>query len=365
MRDPNSDSDKSHNEQQTPTQPPRLGILEYEASDDVKRWARRYRTELASMSSSVLSTFIAFPLDFAKTRMQSWVDIDNNLRTTAYPIPVTTLVSSQQSRMPTKLKACVASGELPGVGTPMASVTLVRTISFGLYQRSKHAIDRYMTQMTGQSPLDLANQKGQYPTLSTIACFSSAGATAGAAITFISCPFELIKLNAQLAGKMKREINPSDRPQPISDLRTGAFRTAQQLVRDRGIRGLYCGYRLHLVRDTIGTAIYFGTYETVKQVLSNGRGNEPAEPAAVALAGATCGIVSWVLIYPIDVVKTQFQKHQLETGRTQVTRPDIKFFQPGSYRGLGVSVMRSALINMIFFSSFEQIKKRINNAGDI
>lgn len=38
-------------------------------------------------------------------------------------------------------------------------------------------------------------------------------------------------------------------------------------------------------------------------------------------------------IYPIDVVKTQFQKHQLETGRTQVTRPDIKFFQPGSYRG--------------------------------
>ncbi|CAD0052091.1 unnamed protein product [Aureobasidium pullulans] len=112
MRDPNSDSDKSHNEQQRPTQPPRLGILEYEASDDVKRWARRYRTELASMSSSVLSTFIAvcllgrlghwpsgllmlpmltvlvqFPLDFAKTRMQSWVDIDNNLRTTAYPIP--------------------------------------------------------------------------------------------------------------------------------------------------------------------------------------------------------------------------------------------------------------------------------------
>lgn len=89
-----------------------------------------------------------------------------------------------------------------------------------------------------------------------------------------------------------------------------------------------------------------------------------------------------VQIYPIDVVKTQFQKRQLETGRAQVSRPDIKFFQPGSYRGkpigsvcsrasadektgLGVSVGRSALINMIFFSSFEQIKKRINNAGDI
>lgn len=74
-----------------------------------------------------------------------------------------------------------------GVGTPIASVTLVRTISFGLYQRSKHAVDRWMTQATGQSPLAIANQKGQYPTLSTIACFSSAGASAGAIITFVSC----------------------------------------------------------------------------------------------------------------------------------------------------------------------------------
>jgi hypothetical protein len=87
-------------------------------------------------------------------------------------------------------------------------------------------------------------------------------------------------------------------------------------------------------------------------------------------------------IYPLDVVKTQYQKRQLEGGSAQVARPDIKFFQPGSYRGnqnqyasataptnsepgLGVSVGRSALINMIFFSSFEQIKKRIITAADI
>jgi hypothetical protein len=105
--------------------------------------------------------------------------------------------------MPTKSKVCVVSGEvcivlaghqlyiyssqLAGVGTPMLSVTLVRTISFSLYQRSKHVVDYYMTRMTGQSPLKLANQKGQYPTLSTIACFSGAGACAGAVITFISC----------------------------------------------------------------------------------------------------------------------------------------------------------------------------------
>ncbi|KAG9903001.1 hypothetical protein KCV05_g15656, partial [Aureobasidium melanogenum] len=295
MRDPDPNSNKSHNKQQTSAQPPRFGILQFQASDDVKRLAVAWKTELASMSSSVLSTFIAFPLDFAKVRMQSY-------DTKFFP----TVKDAYQVEG--------LRGFWRGVGTPMASVTLVRTISFSLYQRSKYVVDYYMTQMTGKSPLELANKKGQSPTLSTIACFSSAGAIAGAVITCVSCPFELIKLNAQLAGKMKREANPSDRPQPISDLRTGAFRTAQQLVRDRGIRGLYCGYRLHLIRDTLGTAIYFGTYETVKQILSNARGNGPAEPAAVALAGATCGIVSWVMIYPLDVVKTQYQKRQLEGG---------------------------------------------------
>lgn len=40
-----------------------------------------------------------------------------------------------------------------------------------------------------------------------------------------------------------------------------------------------------------------------------------------------------VQIYPIDVVKTQYQKRQLEMGASEVSRPVIKFFQPGSYRG--------------------------------
>ncbi|KAK6004422.1 hypothetical protein QM012_008284 [Aureobasidium pullulans] len=346
MRDPDSETNEVHNKQQTSAEPHKFfGILQLESNDDVKRLAVQWKTELASASSSMLSTFIAFPLDFAKVRMQSY--------DTRFLATVKDAYHVEGLR-----------GFWRGVGAPMASVTIVRTISFSLYRRSKHVVDHYMTQMTGQSPLELANKTGQSPTLATITCFSSAGAIAGAAITCVSCPFELIKLNAQLAGKMQREANPSDRPQPISDLRTGAFRTAQQLVRDRGFRGLYCGYRLHLVRDTVGTAIYFGTYETVKQLLSNARGNGSAEPAAVALAGATCGIVSWVMIYPIDVVKTQFQKRQLEMGSSEVARPNIKFFQPGSYRGLGVSVGRSALINMIFFSSFEQIKKRIT-AGDI
>lgn len=87
------------------------------------------------------------------------------------------------------------------------------------------------------------------------------------------------------------------------------------------------------------------------------------------------------MIYPIDVAKTVYQKCLLSAGSGHAQRPDIRFFQVGSYRGrlsniirvpftsnvtnlvstgLGVSVLRSCIINMIFFSNFELVKKHIN-----
>jgi hypothetical protein len=74
-----------------------------------------------------------------------------------------------------------------GVWSPLASITLVRTVSFSIYQRSKYAIDDWIYQATGSSPLVIANTRGAYPTLSTIACFGLAGAGAGATITAIAC----------------------------------------------------------------------------------------------------------------------------------------------------------------------------------
>ena len=74
-----------------------------------------------------------------------------------------------------------------GVWSPLASITLVRTVSFSIYQRSKYALDGWIYQATGSSPLDIANNRAALPTFSTIACFGLAGVNAGAAITVIAC----------------------------------------------------------------------------------------------------------------------------------------------------------------------------------
>jgi hypothetical protein len=71
----------------------------------------------------------------------------------------------------------------------------------------------------------------------------------------------------------------------------------RQIIRDRGVLGLYTGFRLHFLRDTLGSGIYFGVYEAVKQSLNSAYGaNQVNAPGSVAFAGAVCGIVAWGVV---------------------------------------------------------------------
>ncbi|KAK5058207.1 hypothetical protein LTR16_010501 [Cryomyces antarcticus] len=65
-------------------------------------------------------------------------------------------------------------------------------------------------------------------------------------------------------------------------------------------------------------------------------------------------------IYPIDTAKTMYQRSCLETLKRNTVTPKISFFKIANYRGLGVSMLRSCMLNALFFSNFEFVKKRIN-----
>ena len=74
-----------------------------------------------------------------------------------------------------------------GSTAPLLSVTLVRTVSFSLYQKTKYLFSDWIEKATGSSPLVAINTSGSHPTLSTLACFGAAGATSGGVITTIAC----------------------------------------------------------------------------------------------------------------------------------------------------------------------------------
>ncbi|SPQ27613.1 492a95f5-a562-4e36-9aec-595c4dd8e970 [Thermothielavioides terrestris] len=300
-----------------------------------QRLIKHYRVEVAASASSVLSTLTTFPLDSVKTRMQTY----------RY------------------------AGFLDCVTAPMASITLVRTVSFSIYQRSKYVYCDWVKRNFGYDVMAHVTRSGSYPNLWSVATFGAAGATAGCCITAIACPFELTKLSAQVSVLLADKKNcpkPESHAIAASYQNKGTFKTLRNIVKHRGLGGLYTGFRLHLMRDTLGTATYFMTYESSKQLLTTfgGHGTH-SNPLAVLVAGGLCGIVSWALIYPVDSAKSIYQRNSLMYSKGQKVEPvKIHFFSRNMYRGLGVSMGRSCAVNAVFFSSFEFLKKRIKSWDD-
>jgi hypothetical protein len=290
---------------------------------------------------------------------------------------------------------------------PMASITLVRTVSFSIYQRAKHVYADWINRNLHYDLIAHVNKPGTYPNLYSIACFGAAGASAGSVITFLACPFELTKLSAQVSVLLAERARDCKHSHAVamSYQNKGTFKTMANIMKHRGPLGLYTGFRLHLskstlsewftishfflltsqiVRDTLGTAIYFMVYESGKQLGTTFAGDQPNNnKLAVVASGGLCGLVSWAMICksfalvdvyilvltaadPIDSAKSIYQRNSLLHSRGEKVEPapKIEFFKRHMYRGLGVSMSRSCVVNAIFFSSFEFIKKRIKTIDD-
>lgn len=93
---------------------------------------------------------------------------------------------------------------------------------------------------------------------------------------------------------------------PEKQGRISTYGAIKQIVQRRGVLGLYTGFHLHLARDVIGSAVYFGVYESIKQGYTAYSGAEkPNAAAAVSIAGFSCGILSWCLVWNNTLVRNR------------------------------------------------------------
>lgn len=113
-------------------------------------------------------------------------------------------------------------------------------------------------------------------------------------------PFELAKNVVQtsvlVANRSRASPNAACDPSLRSKPRLGTIEAIRQIVDLHGVRGLYTGFQLHMIRDTIGTGLYFGIYETVKQVAANQIGQEKSFGGGPMIAGAVCSTVPWFCV---------------------------------------------------------------------
>lgn len=192
-------------------------------------------------------------------------------------------------------------------------------VNFTVYNAFKDMISKNVERVTGFNPLEDYKKPGSTPTVSGVLTFTAAGFVAGLVASPLACmliliicmlgriwadidtgPFELAKNVVQTSVLVSNRAmaapdaarDPSLRSKP----RLGTLQAIKQIYVRYGFRGLYTGFRLHALRDTVGSGLYFSVYEIVKQVAAKELGQDKNPFGAPMIAGAICSTVPWFCV---------------------------------------------------------------------
>jgi len=142
----------------------------------------------------------------------------------------------------------------------------------------------------------------------------------------------------------------------------GPYHLTHHILREHGFTSLFRGWNVTCWREVPAFGLYFAFYDSFKKEITK-RFFTPDHPhiwGASALAGGLSGTLTWVVVYPFDVVKTRIQTSPFESNNAI----DRQIWYAGKhiikergvmsmFRGLGVTVVRAFPVNGIIFPVYE------------
>ncbi|KAI9141259.1 mitochondrial carrier domain-containing protein [Paraphysoderma sedebokerense] len=290
-------------------------------SIDTTELLHNNRTVIAASCAAVVGVIAGFPFDSVKTRMQAF----------NYP--------SLNDCIKSTYRAEGLQGFFRGMLPPLISVSFVKSASFSVYVGTKEWV--------GERYPDMVETQGLW---GVIKMAYIGGFLSGSFTSFFTAPMEIVKVLRQLQElidkeKASRTLDSSKAAPPISKL------------------WLYYGFGSQFLKDSIGTGVYFASYEVLKRVLSRISGNE-AGPMIHLVSGGLCGMIAWTVIFPIDMLKSIIQKETLssnpkyrniyECARAMYREhQSIKPF----YRGMSATMVRAAPIHSLNWFVYEGVMK--------
>ncbi|XP_068613290.1 mitochondrial glutamate carrier 1-like [Brachionichthys hirsutus] len=155
-----------------------------------------------------------------------------------------------------------------------------------------------------------------------------AGCGAGTCQVVVTTPMEMLKIQLQDAGRLAAQ-RPAPTPaapapplvapapvRPSASPRPSATRITADLLKTRGLAGLYRGAGATLMRDVPFSMIYFPLFANLNALGQEGAGKvqDKAPFWQSFVAGCVAGSVAAVAVTPLDVVKTRLQTLQKGEG---------------------------------------------------
>ncbi|KIW11538.1 hypothetical protein PV08_10839 [Exophiala spinifera] len=247
------------------------------------------------------------------------------------------------------------TGLFRGAAAPILGYGALNSILFVTFNRSLIWMDPSIFDYTKLAGVDLGK-------------IWAAGAFGGLATFVVSAPSELIKCRAQL----------------VVDGQGSSFGVFKEIWRHRGIKGMYYGGTITAIRDAVGYGWYFWSYELSKRLLLSRQPDPflPPTAADVLISGGIAGVITWVSIYPLDIVKTRLQTQPawqperqglLATGcaNTRQVHTSVELAREiwqnsgiaGFYRGIGVCSLRAFIVNAVQWYAYEKIMDLFAKSG--
>ena len=319
---------------------------------------------VGGFSAGVIGTLLGYPLDLAKTRMQTQLTSGDKTRSTI-------------SLLSHILRTEGIKSMYKGIAPPLVSLSIVNTLSFTSYSyfRQNH--------FHGQAGWDYNN-----------ALSGMMGAPIFGLVTtpenFLKTQMQLDNVHSEREKVKKNHLNQSQLPDVNKNLTqeqpkprgkfTSSFHCAKTLVSSNGLSVLYTGHLINTIREAAFVGMYFFCYEGYKfefQKLLSGLEHliraDTAESAnnndtsswstsfAIPIAGGCAGATSWFLTFPLDCVRAGVQGQQIsptthlnKQGALQILKQLLQTKGiMGFYAGVAPSIARAFLVSGSRFSAYE------------
>ncbi|KAK0109786.1 hypothetical protein ONS95_002461 [Cadophora gregata] len=203
--------------------------------------------------------------------------------------------------------------------------------------------------------------------------YFAAGAVAGVVSRTSTAPLDRLKvyLIANI-GPAKDSVNAMKKGDAVGVAKTVGrplIDATKELWKAGGMRSLFAGNGLNVIKVMPESAIKFGSYECAKRALAHMEGhNDPQNinPYSKFVAGGVGGLISQLFVYPIDTLKFRMQCETVSgglhgnaliiaTARKMIKQGAIK----SSYRGLTMGLLGMFPYSAIDLGTFEYLKARI------
>jgi solute carrier family 25 carnitine/acylcarnitine transporter 20/29 len=140
----------------------------------------------------------------------------------------------------------------------------------------------------------------------------------------------------------------------------------------RGLSGFYRGYLPVLYMESVGRGFYMYTYFTCKPLFARtvyGDETRGESLSIRALSAAVAGCASWVIVYPVDVIKAKLQADVNKERFKGVADCIQKTFSDGGmrafWRGIGFTLLRAAPTAATVLPVYEASKDFLVNNYDL